>query len=412
MIKRLRTLSYAVLVAVAFAVPFARAADEDIVNVVDQAKWQMAPLGIRTGAFLLSPGIRVSESYDDNVYRDETNEQSDFITTISPSFSAVSDWNLHRVFFNANASFGRYADNGSEDYDDFSFTGGGQLDLDYATFLRLTSSYSEDHERRDSVDDPNADEPVEFSLQTHKLAFTRALGIIKLYLEGIYDSFTFEDSQRGALRIDNSGRDRDIYTLNMRVAYEYFPDYNVYFGTSYDWRRYDNAASSDRDSEGLGFQVGTDLYVTGKIKADVYAGYITRQYDGNFKDVDAFNYGGSLIWNVTGLTSVTAEAKRGIQETTFGDVSGNLQTRLEIGVDHALKDNVFLHADTWVQFSEFESSTAPRDDVTHGIGVSAEYMPFEGASLKLGYDYSTRDSDNVGGDFTDNRVMLTLSKRF
>lgn len=413
MTRRLTTvLSYAVMVAVAFAIPFAHAADEDIVNVVDKARWKMAPLGIRAGSFILSPGIGASETYDDNIFRDETNEKSDFITTVDPTFSAVSDWNLHRLFFNASGSFGLYADHDSENYNDFSFSGGGQLDLDYETYLRLTSSYMQDHERRDSPNDPNADEPVEFSLQTHKLNFTRALGLIKLYLNGIYDRFTFEDSKRGAVPIDNSGRDRDVYTMDMRVAYEYFPNYTVYVGATQDWRRYRQAVSSGRDSKGTNLQIGTDLYITGKIKADVYAGYLMRNYDGAFNDVSDFNYGGLLIWNVTGLTSVTASAKRGVEETVFGDSAGDLQTTLSLNVDHLLRNNLYLLTNAQVQFSDFESRAIPRDDTTYKAGIAVEYMPVKGARLKLGYDYATRSSNVAGGDYTDNRLMLTLSKQF
>lgn len=391
--------------------PMAARAADDIINVVDQAKFKLEPHGLRVGSFLFSPGIAVSETYDDNVYRDETNTKSDFITVVNPSFSAVSDFDLHALFMSVGGSLGYYNDNDNENFEDFNFSAGGRLDLDYGTDLTLSSSFRKDHEGRDSVDDPNADEPVEYWLTTHKASFKRALGIIKLYLEGIYTNFAFDDSQRGNVKIDNSSRDRDIYSMGARLSYEYFPGYNVYVGVTQDWRRYDATASSARDSEGTTLQLGTDLAITGKIRADIYAGYLIRQYNGNFKDVDALNYGGSLIWNVTGLTSLTASVARGVEETTFGDSSGSLQTMLGLGMDHQLRHNLFLSVNGKIKFSDYESSATPRDDTSYNIGTGIEYMPSNGTSIRLGYDYSTRDSSVAGSDFEDNRITLRFSKR-
>lgn len=400
--------------AIIAAGPFSMAmAQDNVVNVVEQKRWaDKAKLGIRAGSFIFSPGIALSESYDDNIYRKGTNEQSDFVTRINPSFAAVSDFSLHQLFFAANADLGYYADHTNENYQDYSIGGGGRIDLDYQTNLQLQSAYRQTHEKRDAPDSPNADEPVEYSLTSHKASFTRALGVIKLYLNGAFDRFTFEDSRRGNLLIDNSGRDRDIYALDMRVAYEYFPNYNVYIGANHDWRRYRSNGPVSRDSEGYGVRVGTDLYITGSIKADIYAGYLERSYDGNFKNVDAINYGGSVIWNPTGLTSITAEVTRGIEETTFNDISGDLQTSFSLGVDHLLRHNLFLSADAGVRYSDYESRAVPRDDTSYTAGVGVEYRPLTGLSLNASYKYSERDSSVNASDYSANTIRFSIGKNF
>lgn len=401
--------------AIVTAVPpsMAQAQDQDIVNVVDQKRWaDNANLGFRAGSFIFSPGITVAETYDDNVYRTSTNEQSDLVTEIAPNFATVSDFDLHQLFFAARGSFGYHADKTSENYQDYSIGGGGRLDLDYKTFLQLQSTYRKAHENRESPDSPNSDEPVEYSLTTHEASFARELGVIKLYIDGVYDRFTFENSQNGPLQIDNSSRDRDIYALDMRVAYEYFPNYNIYIGASHDWRRYRDNSAVSRDSEGYGVRVGTDLYITGKIKADIYAGYLERTYDANLPNVDAVNYGGSIIWNATGLTSITAEVSRGIEETTFNDISGDLQTSFSVGVDHLLRHNLFLSADAGVRYSDYESRTVPRDDENYNAGLGIEYRPLDGLSLNADYKYSERDSTINTDDYSSNAVRVSVSKNF
>lgn len=388
------------------------AADESPVSILDQARFKYSSYGLRTGSFIFSPGITVSETYDDNVYKTNTNERSDFITLIRPSFSGISDFDLHEVAFRTTGSFGRYADNDSEDFDDFTVDGSFRLDLDYETYLRYSGSYRKTHESRESEDDANGNEPVTYFLTTHKANFVRALGLIKLYVEGLYSQFTYEDVQAGNLRIDNSGRDRDIYSADARLAYEYFPGYNIYAAITYDWRRYDNAAASTRDSDGFSTRFGTDVYLTGALKADVYVGYLSRTYDGNFSDISATNYGGSIVWNATGLTSIRASVDRGVNETIYGDASSNLSTTYSFGVEHMLRDNLFLSANSSLSDKDFSARTTPRDDTVYGTGVGIEYIPFNGTSVNLNYNYSQRDSSVVTEDYTSNRVTLSFSKQF
>lgn len=407
----LATLTSTALIAAVLS-PMAWA-QENVVNVVDQKRWaQNSNLGVRAGAFILSPGIGLSETYDDNIYRKGTNERSDFITEVTPSFAALSDFNLHQLFFAARGSFGYYADNTSENFKDYSIGGGGRIDLDYQTFVNLSSAYKRTHERRDEPDSPNSDEPVEYALTTHTVSFQRTLGVIKFYLDGMFNRFTFDDSRRGTLNIDNSGRDRDIYALDMRVAYEYFPNYTVYIAANQDWRRYRQNAAVSRDSEGSGVRVGTDVYITGMIKADIYAGYLERSYEGNLKNVGAENYGGSIIWNPTKITSITAEVSRGVEETTFNDISGDLKTTVSLGVDHLIRDNLFLMVGAGVGFSDFESRTVPRDDKNYNAGVGVEYRPWDGLVLNANYKYTERDSSVDASDYNSNTIRFSVSKNF
>lgn len=391
----------------------ARADSENIVNVVDQAKYKMVPYGIRSGSLIFSPGIGVSETYDDNVFGDETNTKSDWITVVSPSLKATTDFDMHQLFFAASAGLGYYKENDKENFEDFSFIGGGRLDLDYATALTLSSAYKAAHETRDSPDDPNADEPIKFSLATQKAQFVRALGVIKLYIDGMYEHFKFEDSTRNGVAVNNGNRDRGIYTIGTKLAYEYFPGYNVYVGTRSDWRKYDENVGVSRDSTGQEYKVGTDLDITGKIKGDLYLGYLIRNYDAANSDIDDFSYGGSLIWNITGLTSITAKAEKSTQESAYRDASGDLETRVSLAVDHVLRHNIFLNANAQVVYSDYDQTIGiKRDDTEYRYGAGIEYMPYNGTSINFGYRHLERDSNIIGSNITDNKLTLSLEKQF
>lgn len=387
-----------------------------MISNIDKAKYEFPAPGIRMGSLVFGPAIALDETYDDNVYRTSKNQESDFITAIKPSLGISTDFDMHALYLRGSGSFGFFKDNESENYKDYNLGGGGRFDLDYDTFLTFGSNYKSAHEGRDSPDDPNAVEPVEYSLTTHQVGFTRARGLIKLYVEGIYNSFEFGDAKMAnGARIDNSSRDRDIYTLNTKLAYEYFPGYHVYTAVRYDERTYDRRALVSRDSTGIEYLLGSDIELTGKVKADVYVGKLQREYDSSLRpEIDATSYGGQILWNMTGLTSLTATAERAVEETTYQDASGNLSTRLSLGLDHMLDHNLFLSAGVSHSMSDYEERTGGRklEDQGYGANAGLEYMPFDGTSVKLGYSYSQRESDVAGEDYDSNRVTLSLTKRF
>ena len=61
-------------------------------NVRDYEKFSPDFLGpgIRRGAFLIKPSIGVDETYKDNIYSTQTNEKSDFITSLKLSLTGTA----------------------------------------------------------------------------------------------------------------------------------------------------------------------------------------------------------------------------------------------------------------------------------------------------------------------------------
>lgn len=387
---------------------------QEVRNVVDQARYPLMADGIRSGSVIFFPTIGITQSYDDNIYRDSANEKDDFITSLNAGLNITTDFDLHSLFFRTGGTLGYYARNDNENYENFNVAAGGKLDVDYETFFSLYSSYSRAHESRENPDAVNTDKPVEYDLYQNKLGFTRALGIIKLHLEGFFDRFAYKNSTFNGNFVNNGGRDRNIYGAYGKLSYEYFPGYNLYTSFKQDWRRYDDSGIVNRDSDGYDVQIGTDVAITGKVKGDVYVGYLDRSYeDRALEDVSAVNYGGSLIWNMTGLTSITASVSRSVEETNFGDASGNLQTSYDVDVDHLVRDNLFLNIGAGYRASEYESkANAGREDDTYEARVGLEYIPYDGTTVRTGYNYSMRDSNRPNEDYTSNRVFLNVSQQF
>ena len=55
------------------------------------------PRNIRLGSFLLQPQITLAETFNDNIFYTEDDEESDFITNVLPSLRLRSNWSRHAL---------------------------------------------------------------------------------------------------------------------------------------------------------------------------------------------------------------------------------------------------------------------------------------------------------------------------
>jgi hypothetical protein len=119
-------------------------------TVEDRARPQYDPLGQRMGAFVLFPELTVQEQYESNIFRDENDEEDDFLTRVMPNLTLQSDWNNHQLQLETGGDFGFYKDNSDEDFQDYFAGASGRIDIKRSTQLRLRTRYRHEHESRES----------------------------------------------------------------------------------------------------------------------------------------------------------------------------------------------------------------------------------------------------------------------
>ncbi|MGH9197631.1 MAG: outer membrane beta-barrel protein, partial [Acidimicrobiia bacterium] len=296
-------------------------------TVTNRPRPEFDALGVRAGSFLISPRLRVQEIYDDNIFAADTDKKDDFITLISPQLDIASDWNNHAFDVHANATIGRYADEGEEDFEDFAVGANGQLDITQRANLRAGVSYDRLHEGRGSPDDVRRQggsppvEPTVFEVGSAFLTYEQWFGRFLLELNGAADQLDYDNVRReDGGTIINDDRDRAIIAGGLKLGYEFVPGYTAFVRGAVDHRRYDNLDASnplDRDSDGYLIEVGTDLDLTGVLFGDVSVGYKSQDYaDPRLDTVGDVAGAVSLTWTPTGLATVSAFVTREIIETT------------------------------------------------------------------------------------------------
>lgn len=412
--KRLLPLLLCTAATVA-AVPAAAQEDQRGVPVQERARPDYDPINIRVGSFLLAPEVSLIQEYNDNIFAEDTDTDSDLITVVAPSIELNSDWSRHALSFEAGAELGRYWDNTDENYFDYGIGVDGRLDVLRETFITGGLRYQQLHEDRG---DPNATvaalEPVQYDLLTASVAGFRGLGRASARVSGNFRSYDYDTVPlQGGGTSNDDLRDRNEYEVGARVSYELVPDVVPFLQAAYNWRRYDRAGAIGRDSTGYRAEVGTTLNFGGVTTGEVFVGYLRQDYDSpQLETMDGLSFGGSVLWNPTPLTSVQVALARAVEETSTATASGFLSTVGSVRVDHELLRNVLL--DSRVSYGQDDYQGIDREADTLEIGAGVRYLVNRNLSAGFGYTYKDRDvSGAIGmtGDYTQNVFLLSVTGR-
>lgn len=384
-------------------------------NVFERSRPEYTAEGKRVGGFTFKPSITVEEVYDSNIFATETSTKEDMITKVAPALVLESNWNNHVLKFNASGDVGAYSDNSRENYGDYTVGASGRLDVLKETYILGSASASRLHEDRGSPDArTNADSPTEYTQNDASLSFMRNLRRLSFNLTGDYSGLNYDNGQTSTgTVIINNDRDRDQYKGTVRVGYEIIPDYQAFVRSSINKRSYDldvDQNGFDRDSKGYEVVGGTAINLGGKTKGEVFAGYMSQDYDSvSLEDASGAQFGGDILWNATGLTSVKIGILRGIEETTTASSSSYTATTYSVGLQHEVAYNVLAGIDASYSTNEYESTTAtPREDELFGAGAELRYLLNRNASVVGRYDYTNRDSNVVNQDYDRSQVSLGL----
>jgi hypothetical protein len=314
-------------------------------SVLERARPDYDPLGIRMGSFLVFPLARLAEAYDSNVFATTTNKKDDFYTILSPSVAVQSDWNVHSLGFRASSDTKRYASLVSENVTNFAVRGDGRYDILRDIYANAGAGYQLLHEDRSSPDSVNGKQPVEYHVTSANLGYVHEPGRLGARVNAIVDSYSFNNatSSTGA-NIDQHARDRIVYSMTPRLSYEIVPGYHAFVqgsGNGRDYVRKFDAQGFQRSSKGWEADVGTAIDFTHVINGEVFAGYLSQSYDDSrLKTASGFAFGGNLLWNVTQLTSIRGTVARTVEETTqfttiggvVTDSSGYIQSLTKVAV--------------------------------------------------------------------------------
>ena len=364
--------------------------------------------------------MSLSGTYNDNVFATKNDTDSDFGAILSPQVNVNSNWSRHALNFAAGATGVAWADHDQNNYLDAFASTTGRLDIQRSDIVSGTLKFSRLHDGRDNPDsnqgNANTDNEGNLVRYYQGLADTQYrhnFNRIYTVVGGGVERLKYIDNGQNS---DESRRDRTEYGARTRVGYQISPRLGTFVQGNYSYRDYDtNDEGQDRTSWGYRASVGTTVDITGLIFGEMSIGYSERNYDSSqFKDSSGVGADGSLTWNVTPLTSIILNASSGILETTVevdGEpASGNLQNTVGIDVTHELLRNVLLNANAGYIRADYEGVS--RTDNIFNAGLGASYLVNRNLSLNATYEFTTRNSDAGGDEYTANVALVGFTVKY
>ena len=166
----------------------------------------------------------------------------------------------------------------------------------------------------------------------------------------------------------------------------------------------------ERDTDGYEARLGASLDVTSVLFGEAFVGYREQRFDeSDFDDEDGLSFGVDLNWNPSLLTSIGFSGQRDFRPTDEGDAASNFRTEFGVTVDHELMRNLILNGRANYQNDDFRGDD--REDDTYRLGAGLTYWLNRNFSFNAGYDFSERESDEDGEDYTANQISIGFTAR-
>jgi hypothetical protein len=234
---------------------------------------------------------------------------------------------------------------------------------------------------------------------------------VEVALKGIFDRFDYDNSKLldGTI-VGNKDRDYEQTGALARVSYELTPGIKPFAEASADRRDHDlpvDRFGFRRDSDGWIVKAGTTFELWRHLTGEIAAGYLKRSYeDPALPNLSGALLDGSLIWQATGLTTVTFKAITGADESTLPGVAGVLRRDLSLQVDHAFRRWLILTGRLAYGRDDYRGS--PREDDRYVASAALTYKLSRFAQIRGEFRQEWLRSNEPGNDYNASVYLLAL----
>lgn len=360
-------------------------------------------------------GMSVSEQFTDNVFLTANDRRSDFITLINPWVTLGFKRQDFILNLEANAELGRFADNSSEDFNDYFLGAEARYRINGNLFAFGGLDYAWDHESRNSPDDVNGLKPTElrdasgfFGIggKVNDRSFRLGVNVRHLDYDDVrqFDGTTFST-------IDNDDRDRTETEIGGRMGVAATQNGEFFVQGIYDKREYDDRV----DNAGLGFQRSSDGFQAavgysgqvGSLKGEALLGLMSQDYDDpRFGTTTTVDFGADLTLPISAKTDLTGILERSIEETTLSGASGYVSSSAGLRLRHRVAPNMSVAGYFFLTQNDYQEVS--RTDVLTETGLSLRYYLNPRIYMDTDYDFLQRQSDVAGVEYDEHRLTLSF----
>ncbi|MCK6418878.1 MAG: outer membrane beta-barrel protein [Alphaproteobacteria bacterium] len=380
------------------------------------------PQGLSFMGFLLYPSAAISQSYDDNIYRDNDGEVSDFITRIKPRISIGKRYDVHSLQLNAEAEHEQYWRHSEENNTTHAMQLSGLSEANGSLSFPYKLRFGRSKQARGEPGQTGQTaEPLNKESFAGSLGIRYRLNRVALTLSGEMDRTRFEDgvsrSTGDFLSFqENSSKARGaslIATYDVLGSTGDAPEHVFFAGLDFERREFDDAddgaggnTAETKDVRNLNFLAGLSTRYKGLLKGYLGFGYLLKNYDSVRADtVGSIDYSLDLEYNVLPKATLLLNGERSIdQENEFQ--RGIKNTSLRFGLDYELMHDLYLGGEVGLKNQVFVDSDREDDTYTTRLGLRYLHSRFFQSNLELTHE--TRDSPVSDSQYDQNIILYRL----
>ncbi len=407
--------------------------DEPGVTVRTRLRPDYSTDGIREGAFIIRPDLDEQVGYNSNVVGGTIDGKGSSELESAASVSVNSDYNLDNFGFTGSVDNTEYWDVPRMSSTNYNVSFGGGLDLG-RDVLYATVSYQNANEEPYDIGAFGSsfvqlNKPLNFSDTDFRASYSTEFGRFTVLPNVDYQLLRFASGDFtgvpiGSERIFNQRlRDSNILQGGVVTRYEFQPQRDAILVLNGNYNTYlsggNQADIGVVDSTGVTVLAGLDYQISGATTVRALVGYQQRFFRGNTSNQGAPIGEFDVIWNPTGLTTVTAAYSRTIQDATTDTVTGYTFDNLSLVVDHELYRNILLQGSANLQAANYQGSSLTQTN--YGFSVGATYLVNRNIQVALSYRFvehigsdGTLDQEfvgnqsNTGDSFAQHIILLHL----
>jgi hypothetical protein len=335
-----------------------------------------AQVGMRAGAFIVSPAIEVTGGYDTNPARAPGGRASSLLT-VAPELLAKSDWERHEVTVNLRGSYTAYGETPELDRPAVDGKIAGRLDVTRDTSLlgEGTLIVGTDNPGSPNVQAGLSRFPI-FTTLGGSFGIGQRFNRLEVTAKATAERTEYQDSHfTDGTTETNHDRDFNRYAALVRVSYDLMPGIKPFVEGGYDLRDHDEQFDRfgiERDSTGWTLKAGSSFSFARALTGEFAVGYLERDYkDPSLQKLQGISFDASLIYALTALTNVKLTAQTVAGETTVPGTAGILTRTAGAEVEHTFRR--WLIGSLKFNYGYDDYVGSPRKDNRYAVSASLIY---------------------------------------
>ncbi len=375
--------------------------------------------GLCFGKLDITPALTLKQIHDDNIFLDERNETSDWITSVSPAIFldlAVPANGGIRLGYQGGLNY--YNDHDENDWEshkglfDFNYQSPGGLILGVLnTYVDTEDPYGSDNEYKLGV--PQISRWSNTLRAKAGYAFSNRFRVLTFYnfYKQDYDlreDFTqdYETNEWGAgfqmkLLPKTWGfvryhfGERDYYTHPSGTGV------NRYNDADFDWTRVNAGLTWDSAA---------------KLSGEVNFGYMWKDYDNSldvngspYRELNTWIASTRILFEAGPTTTCTLVIERASRDSGANTNEFFVDTGAGLSLRQVFLKKFFVTAGASYSQNDYRNwRNGSRDDDNYRGNIDIDYRVREWLSAGLGYDFRKKDSNEKVYEYTDHRFLVSF----